>query len=333
MKKKTLLICDREKQYSKRFQEVMNELYYDLFETVVFTTEKSLNEYLLTNKADILLTSMKKNPKNMEAIKRIFLLSEIREDKEKENVIYKYSPVSETVRKIVETISLDNEEPEEQNHRPFEIIGVYTPVKRCFQTTFSLCMGQMLAKDKKTLYLNFEGFSGFDYLSQKTIKADIMDALYLAECGNSSFDLRLEAMAERLGELRYISPTKAFTNLSAVTPAQWMKLLDTIIQKTDFEVLIMDLSEQVNGLLDILDRCSQVYTIVDSGRVAEAKIAQYEMLLKEKNYLGILGKTKSIKIPVFKDIPTEFEMLPYSELAVYIKRLLNNEDRAYGNLI
>lgn len=287
------------------------------------------------NEADVLLTSIKVDIENSNSIKGYIYLSTEKPVEFTSNTIYKYSPAKSIVEAVVEKIIeiSSNEEKKSINEKKIKIIGVYTPIKRCFQTTFCITLGQILSREKKTLYLNFEGFSGFDFMSGKTYKADIMDALYFAECNNSSFALRVDSISERIGDLRYISPTKAFTNLSNISPSQWNRLLDAITTETDYEVLIMDLSEQVNGLLDILDRCDKVYTIVDNERVAQAKVAQYQMLLREKNYLNIISKTESIIIPRFKEIPADFEMLPYSELTNYVKRIINEENSEHREIV
>ena len=58
------------------------------------------------------------------------------------------------------------------------LIGVYSPVGRCLQTSFSLAMGQILAKKHKVLYLNFESFSGLGQMMQHDMEMDLTDLLY-----------------------------------------------------------------------------------------------------------------------------------------------------------
>jgi len=62
--------------------------------------------------------------------------------------------------------------------KKMQIIGVYTPIGRCLQTTFSLTLGQMLAKHYKTLYLNFEIYSGFARMMSRNFNSDIADLMY-----------------------------------------------------------------------------------------------------------------------------------------------------------
>lgn len=330
-KKRKIIIYDNEIDYSRRLQEYMNEKYSDLFETHLFTSKMYVAKFLQENIADVLLTSENNEFNCMENVKEIIYLTSEKKASTSMKEIYKYSSAKSIVAAVIDIISKMKDEGIDdagKSGKKAEIIGVYSPLKRCFQTTFCITLGQILAKKKKVLYLNFEGFSGFDYLSVGTYKADLIDALYFAECGISSFAVRVESMVERIGDLRYIAPTKAFTNLTAISPLQWNKLLDAILSETDYEVIIMDLSEQVNGLLDILDRCSRVFTIVDEERMSKAKVAQYQMLLREKKYDGIITKTQSIIIPRFKEIPADFEMLPYSELTNYVKRIIQEESRS-----
>ena len=150
-----------------------------------------------------------------------------------------------------------------------------------------------------------------------------MDLLYFSECGDPNFSLRVDSLKERIGNLDYISPANAFIKFSLVTKEQWIKLINTIVQETDYETVILDLSENVNGLLDILKRCSAVYTITDSDRVASAKVAQYENMLRDSAYGDILLKTENIRIPRLREIPGSFELLTHSELAGFVKKLVD----------
>ena len=88
--------------------------------------------------------------------------------------------------------------------RQMKIIGNYSPVGRCLQTTFALSMGQILAKKHKTLYLNFEAYSGFGYLLNREFPMDITDVLYYFRCEKDRLSYRLEGMIQTLNGLDYI---------------------------------------------------------------------------------------------------------------------------------
>lgn len=61
-------------------------------------------------------------------------------------------------------------------------------------------------KNKKVLYLNFEPYSGFEYIMQKKFVYDMMDILYFLQEDAEKFRCRLESMVEMTGNLYYLPP-------------------------------------------------------------------------------------------------------------------------------
>lgn len=324
MKKELLLIYDKEESYARKLHEYVRDKFSDIYEAMLFTEEQLLTEYLAVEEADILLVCEEYvNEQERERLPEYTIcLTENRNDISGKS-IYKYIPANELFRQIMSISAAKRTvDFERMNGRKCTVIGVYSPVHRNFQTTFCLTIGQILAESSKTLYLNFESFSGFEIFERNRNNTDLLDLLYLSEVNKGSFSLRVGSFAERMGKLDYIPPVKMFTKYSGVDAEQWLKLIKTIEEETNYEYLILDMSEIVNGLLPILSRCDKVFTIVDEERIASAKMSQYEWLLRECHYEDIIGKTEKIHIPSFKEIPYEFEMLPYSELAGYIRKTL-----------
>ena len=53
-----------------------------------------------------------------------------------------------------------------------EVIGVYSPIGRSGKTTFAITLGQVLAKEKETLYINMEEFSALSKIFNKEYSGD-----------------------------------------------------------------------------------------------------------------------------------------------------------------
>ena len=76
-----------------------------------------------------------------------------------------------------------------------------------------------------------------------------------------------------------------------VTKEEWNQLLDLILEKSIYKVIILDLGDTVDGLYDLLGRCSKVYTPYIEEGAAKAKLNQYEENLRSAGYGEILKKT------------------------------------------
>lgn len=331
MKKRKLLVCDEDELYARKLYEYISLRSTDIYDCELITSKDFLIDYLHDKPVDVLLVSgtFKDLELSYMEIDHIIYLTDDKSDISDKPAIFKYSPANTILNELMGLYTV-TETAAFGTKSEAKVIGIYSPVKRSFQTTFAITLGQILAKNGKALYLNFESFSGFDILTGKATKTDLLDLLYLSECNRDTFSYRISSLTEKIGNLEYIPPTKVYTAFADISAKQWQSLIDLISEQTDYEYLLLDLSEQVIGLLDILNRCDRIYTIVDSERTARAKMAQYESLIREKAFDNIIQNTENISIPRCKEIPAEFELLAYSELAGHVRKILNQENSNNG---
>ena len=90
----------------------------------------------------------------------------------------------------------------------------------------------------------------------------------------------------------YIHPMKNEQDLRSVRGEEWIRLLDMVLEKCIYEVIILDLGDAVCGLYEILRKCDRIYTPYIRESAAEAKLEQYEENLRTPDgYADILTKT------------------------------------------
>ena len=93
----------------------------------------------------------------------------------------------------------------------------------------------------------------------------------------------------------------------------------------EYDYIILDLTNYVQGLYQILRQCSHVYTITRNDGMALAKIAHYENVLKELAYEDVLEKTRKCSFPIYRQLPVATEDLLYCELADYARKILRED--------
>lgn len=194
-------------------------------------------------------------------------------------------------------------------------IGNYSPVRRSMQTTMALTLSQLLAREHTTLYLNFEHYAGLPELVPDNRTHDIADLLYFLGTEKEKFRLRLQTMIKRIGNLDYVPPMRSGQNLLTVTAAEWLAFFQGIEELGEYEYVVLDLSESMQGLFQILRLCRKVFTITREDRISKSKLLQYEQLLALCECGDVLEKTKRLSLPHIRRLPEELEQLTKSELA------------------
>ena len=296
----------------------------------MFTERGAWEQFAGQNEATVLLVSQplyERYGGEWEAGRRI-ILSEGRDGPPGEQWIDKYQSVEAVVRKVLELASDAGLLPPAARaggREGMKLIGIYSPVGRCLQTTFSFTLGQLLARKHRVLYLNFECFSGFGKMLRKEFQADLSDLIYFLHNRDGRFPYRLESMTQKLNGLDYIPPAFSCLDLQRVEKEEWLALLDELGQSGLYEYVILDLSEVINGLFDILKLCSRVYTIVRDDGFAAAKQEQYEALLTCLDHEDILENTKKCRLPLFRQLPQGLEGLTRGELADLVRGLIEED--------
>ncbi len=245
--------------------------------------------------------------------------------------INKYQSAHAVLKEIMMSLEEKEQFPGKPINNNFHtsLIGMYSPIKRCLQTSFALTMSYYLASEKKVLYINMEPYSGIrEMMSTRQIR-DLGDLLYFISSDEEKFRMRLRTIIEKDGNLEYIPPLKAGQNLVYVTKEEWALFLDKLCSLEEYEYIVLDLSDGIQGLFDILRRCECVYTMTKDDSISKYKLENYEELLRMSDYEDVLKLSRKIALPQIKRVPGEISQYAHCELSEYCKeqvRLLNNHE-------
>lgn len=333
MKKQILAVCDSEEEYTRRLCEFLQRKGLHTFEIIAFTSRKKVMAFAGESEITLLLICEKEFEKSLYGLisGQIIILGEQRfKEKrleEKTAYIYKYQSCEAVFQELMGyTAETKGIQPATFSgfsaDRTLKIIGLYTPVHRSLQTTFAFVLGQLLAGNHQVLYLNFESYSGIRERMEKEFRTDMSDFMYYLNTARDSLYFRLKSMTETIGNMDFIPPGFSYMDICGIEKEQWFLLFEELKKHTSYEYLILDLSDHMQGLFDILRICTHIFTLIKEDGIALAKVAQYEKLLQYTAYEDVLEKTKKCSPPLFSQIPERFEELPYSELAAYTKKLI-----------
>lgn len=330
MKKRILALCDSEKDYLESMADFLKGREDFPYELHTYNGPEKLVEFGRKERIEVLLVAESDFTYEVSALDTgsTLLLNESGTvcGEEVWN-IDKYQKAETVWKEILEHYAegLSCGEKRLKSREQARIIGLYSPVRRCLQTSFALTLGQALAEKKKVLYISFEQYAGWNQLLDKSIRGDLPALLYFAGEPEMKFAGRLSAFTRRIGRLYYIPPAYAGQNLIYVKGAEWQTLIGRIAESGGFDYLILDLSESIQGTFELLRMCGRVYTIVREDEQARSKLTQYEELLKESEYGDVLDKTSKRLLPRFERLPARIEQYTGGDLAEYVRELIQED--------
>ncbi|MGN0431175.1 MAG: hypothetical protein ACI4EQ_02350 [Lachnospiraceae bacterium] len=330
MKEKILALYDSEKDYLEnlaRFLKEKEELPFSLHtyteaEKLVASAKKEKIEVLLVAETDFTYEIAE-----LETGKTLLLNESGTVKDTRIRNIDKYQKAENIWRELMDSYAdmLTGEKQQLTGKGSAKIIGMYSPVRRCLQTSFALTLGQVLAEKKKTLYISFEHYAGWNRLLDKNVRGDLAALLYFAEEQGEKFFCRMQSMTLKIGQLYYIPPAYAGQNLIYVKAQDWQRLLQKIAQTGGYDYIILDLSESIQGTFELLRMCDRIYTIIREDEQARAKLTQYEELLREYEYEDVWEKTEKQLLPQFIRLPERMEQYTGGELAGHIRKLIKED--------
>ena len=322
------VICDVQEEYSEHLFQILSEQFEGEYQFHLFHDLQKMMGFFEKNSAEILVIGEEYGNEvagKISAGKKFILTGSPGEREESESIsLFRYQS-AEGMIKIIRRYA-DSRRMSQRKSRPKKsgtsgrsrmaqsqegehvsekrgsvrirdeplvrgLIGIYSPVHRIGKTKFALRLGQKMARQIPVLYLNLEGYSGGGHYFQEGADKDLGDLLYFLKQERDDWGLKLAAMAVRKNGMDYILPMKNEQDLRSVRGEEWIRLLDMILEKCLYEVIILDLGDAVCGLYDILRKCDRIYTPYICESAAEAKLEQYEENLRTAGYADILART------------------------------------------
>jgi len=316
-----MAFCDKEEEYARLMTEYMQRQGNLPWRVHCYTDADKLLES--EKEVDLLVVSESVYREELKALsaKRFIVLNESGIIRNKNlRYVNKYQQADQVIRELLAVyLEIATQVlPKLGMEGKTSFIGFFSPVRRCMQTTFALTMAQLLAQKHKTLYLNFEYFAGNQELLADVQTRDLADLLYFLNAEEDKFSLRLQSMVKQIGRLDYVPPMKYGQNLLGITVKEWLTFLQKLQELGEYEFIIMDLSECMQGLFDVLRVCSRIYTITMDDRAASGKLTQYEKILEQYSYEDLLGKTYRFPVPKIRRVPSDLEFFDRGELAEFV---------------
>lgn len=325
MKKSVIAIIDEDEGFVQRLSDYFSDSKSLGYKVSGFTQLEKLENYSFL--ADVIFViageNFIANNKEITFAPVIRICEELGD--ECKDGIYRYRPGDYYLKRFFEVTGLERTCINIGEGKGAKIIGIYSPIARMFKTSFALTLGQILAKNYRCLYLNFENYSGFIDLFREESVQNMADMIYCFKNISEDFHANVKNMVKNINGLDYIKPVLSYTDLFGIEPDTWNAILTSLSEWGEYDYILLDLSDSIQGLFEILSRCSLIYTAISADEVAVAKTNQYELMVRDMDKEEIIDKTKKYTLPVFKKIPADPGELIRSEMGGFVRELVRGD--------
>lgn len=274
MKKKIFVIWDRDKGYVERFCRYLERCPKPL-EVRGFTSEEALDAFLQTARPEFLLAGealagTKLWQRAREVCLIPLLLSEASEQLEA-GYVYRYQSAEQILRQALAAYE-ESVDPEGTAAGQATVYGVYSPVKRCYKTTFALILGQLLAEQGPTLYVNLEDNAGLALWGGPEA-GGLSDVLYDFKIKKGA--VRLERVVRSLGALSCLPPVVCPGDIRETAPEELAGLIGAAAARGEYAALVLDVGDALRDPLQVLRLCRRIYMPMRGDAISQARVEAF----------------------------------------------------------
>lgn len=285
------IICTSEDEYTKRLCNCINSsAEYNI--QVKAVTHDNLSEIVNNIYDSILIVSgdiYEKLHENNLSYDRIMVLCDEKEYTFYKNAILMYKPFEEIINNIIGIAGANMWINSNNNNKIVDnrIYGFISPSGNEYKSLCALDFARYIAKTKRTVYLNFETFSGIKFSNADS--QSMSDLIYLFQSKSATYE---DAVRDKMyieGNLYAVNPVNNPLHQKEITIENIFEFTESIMTVSGALCAVIDFGREYCDYTQIFKQCSNVINVVSALPYARRKNREFE------EYLDImeLGQLKN----------------------------------------
>lgn len=337
MTKGVLAIYEEDLTYASRLMDYLNQEGEFILEARIFTNMESLTVYSEKNPVAILLVGegMDVDALLLGQCKQILILTGTKNEKLKVGypAIFKYQSVEHLKREIEEHYwkqdNCNNKSHLLTESDKMQLLGVFSPCGGSGKSIFALALGQVLAKERRVLYMNLEAIPAQYHNTGSNGNQGMSDLIYYIKQKKSDLAVQLKSMCWKIGEMDYLLPVDHYTDLYELNSADVYELIKELKNSCFYEAIVLDLGYLSGSVFDFLKLCDVVYIPTTKNKISDEKEEALSKILQVEEQENLLQKFISVQIPFDERIASgnySVDQLCTGQLGDYVSQLIRNEE-------
>ncbi|MCM1466906.1 MAG: hypothetical protein NC086_02065 [Alistipes sp.] len=324
-----------DEQYAYRLMNYMKGRAGVPYEIMVFTDRGSLDDFLKSNEAEVLITNNEEVIREVPRGKIHYILKLSEEElagsvgeSTEYHPIFKYQSTEAIIREMLSYcagevyLAVNNLAKRTKG----KIIGVYSPVGRCYKTTFSLAIANVLGKSGNVLYINLEEYTGLSDSLFQGNRSGLSEVMYMYRRNAAGLRLKLHDHICSMGKFDCILPVECPDDVADILVEEWITFFQYLLDVSEYDYLVIDVGTIVKKPWHFFERMNVVFMPEAEDFVAQKKIGEF---YEHMNITGrgiLLENVVKILIPYDKEFSTgkiSVDKMEWSSLGSFARKVLN----------
>ncbi len=241
--------------------------------------------------------------------------------------IQKYQEVNHIMDKILNLVAKEKSEMAQSDRRPVgkQLYGVYSLEQSANQLPYAVTLGAILAEKESVLLVDLQENSGLRELSQMCPEQGLEEMLVMTMNHSLERENVLRCM-ERIEGVDFIFPPMNSEVISEMDGQIYQKMLEYIMQKLDYSVVILNLGTRFQGFFELMNLCDEVFLLQPKGRSYSLREAEFQKELERRGYFELQERISKVLLPatVGANIGCErlIEKWKWDEMGDYIRAII-----------
>ncbi len=335
--RKNCVIYDMDEQYAYRLMNYMRGKPGVPYEIMVFTDSDSLNDFLKNNEIEVFITNSEEVIRDVPKgnIHYILKLSEEEltgsfAESTEYHPIFKYQSTEMIIREMLSYcageiyLAVNNLAKKMKG----KVIGVYSPVGRCYKTAFSLAAANVLGKIGNVLYINLEEYTGLSNSLFQGNRTGLSEVMYMYRRSAAGLRQKLRDYICPLGKFDCILPVECPDDVTDILVEEWITFFQYLLDVSEYEFLVVDVGTIVKKPWCFFEMMSVIFMPEAEDAISRRKIEEFYDHMNVTGRGILLENVVKIIVPYDKEFSQgelSVDKMEWSTLGAFARKVLNEK--------
>lgn len=189
-----------------------------------------------------------------------------------------------------------------------KILGVYSLAENEYQLPMAVTLASILSEEEKTLVIDLQENSGASQILRRDEEMGLEELFVMSESNQFSV-ARMRSCIGHVGKVDFVYPAENTECFCEVGAASYLKILQTIIQEMEYQVIILNLGSRFQGFFEVLNHCQYIYLLKGKGGLYQWREYEFIEELKNKGYASAYERIQKVELPISSAMVTSYERL------------------------